>query len=117
MIEVSLQFVGAAAVPLKVTVLAPWVTPKADPVIVTELPTSPNVGETLVMAGGGMTVNGVPLLACPATVTITFPVVAPEGTRVVICVALHDDGTAIVPLNATVLGPCVAPKPVPEIVI
>lgn len=116
MIEVSLQFVGAAAVPLKVTVLAPWATPKADPVIVTELPTSPNVGEILVMAGGGMTVKGIPVLACPPTVTITFPVVAPAGTTAMIWVALQVEDDARIPLNETVLDPCVAPKFVPEIV-
>lgn len=115
-IEVSLQFVGAAAVPLKVTALDPCVAPKADPLIVTELPTSPNVGEILVMAGGGMTVNGIPVLACPPTVTITFPEVAPAGTTAMICVALQVEDDATTPLNETVLAPCAAPKLLPEII-
>jgi hypothetical protein len=114
--EVSLQFVGAAAAPLNVTVLDPCVAPKADPEIVTELPTSPNAGEIPDMVGGGITVNGIPLLACPLTVTTTFPVLAPSGTTVVICVALHVEDDATNPLNETVLAPCVVPKLDPEIV-
>src|SRR5438105_9229777 len=50
-IEVALQLVGVAAVPLKVTVLVPWVAPKFDPAIVTEVPTGPEVGDRLVMLG------------------------------------------------------------------
>jgi len=48
---VALQLVGAAAVPLKVTVLVPWVAPKLLPVIVTGVPVAPDVGERLVMLG------------------------------------------------------------------
>ena len=33
---VALQFVGTPGVPLKVTVLVPWIAPKFTPVIVTE---------------------------------------------------------------------------------
>jgi hypothetical protein len=36
---VALQFVGVATVSLKVTVLVPWVEPKFEPEIVTEVPT------------------------------------------------------------------------------
>jgi hypothetical protein len=43
---VALQLVGVADVPLNVTVLLPWVEPNADPVIVTDVPTAPKVGET-----------------------------------------------------------------------
>jgi|SRR6266571_5018306 len=50
---VLLQLVGVAAVPLKVTVLVPCVAPKLVPVIVTALPTGAEVGERLVMLGGG----------------------------------------------------------------
>jgi hypothetical protein len=56
------------------------------------------------------------LLATPATVTTTFPVVAPLGTGATILVALQLVGVAAVPLNVTVLVPCVAPKFVPAIV-
>ena len=57
------------------------------------------------------------LLLTPFTVTIRFPVVAPAGTVAVIefAVQLAMD-VAIVPLNVTVLVPCLAPKFVPEIV-
>jgi hypothetical protein len=55
-ILVALQFaelVGFVGVPLKVTVLVPWVAPKFVPVIVTEVPTAPEVGLRLVMVGAG----------------------------------------------------------------
>jgi hypothetical protein len=58
------------------------------------------------------------LLLTPPTATTTFPVVAPVGTWVTIWVALQlVIVVAAVPLNATVLVPCVEPKPVPVIVI
>src|SRR5947208_14129809 len=50
-IEVALQLIGVAAVPLKVTVLLPWVAPKFEPAMVTEVPTGPEVGDRLVMLG------------------------------------------------------------------
>src|SRR5205807_1981735 len=54
--------------------------------------------------------------ATPPTVTVTGPVVAPAGTGVTMLVADHNVGVAGVPLNATLLLPCVAPKFVPVIV-
>jgi len=48
---VALQFVGVAAVPLNLTVLLPCVAPKFAPVIVNDVPTTPDVGLKLVMAG------------------------------------------------------------------
>ena len=54
-----------------------------------------------------------PLLAFPPTVTTTLPVVAPAGTGATMLVALQLVGVATVPLNVTVLVPCVAPKFVP----
>src|SRR5271166_490595 len=79
---VLVQFVGVAVVPLKLTMLAPCEAPKLVPVMITELPTAPEVGDSVVMLGGGgsVTVNETPLLACPLTVTTTLPVVAPVGT-------------------------------------
>src|ERR1700675_2191760 len=77
---VALQLVTAAAVPLKLTVLVPWAEPKLVPVILTEDPTAPDVGERLLMVGVGSTVKADPLLAWPAIVTTTLPVVAPDGT-------------------------------------
>jgi len=61
-ILVALQFaelVGFVAVPLKVTVLVPWVAPKFVPVIVTDAPTAPEVGFRLVMLGAGAVIVNV----------------------------------------------------------
>src|SRR5262249_26677312 len=44
LIEVAVQVVGVAAVPLKVTVLVPRVAPKFFPLIVITVPTAPDVG-------------------------------------------------------------------------
>jgi len=63
-----------------------------------------------------VTVKLSPLLATPPTVTTTLPVVAPVGTGVTMLVALQLVGVAAVPLNLTVLLPCVAPKFAPVIV-
>ncbi len=113
---VAPQLVGVAAVPLNVTVLVPWVDPKFVPVIVTAVPTGPEVGDTIVMLGVVDTVKVTPLLATPPTVTTTFPVVAPVGTDVARLVALQLVTVAAVPLNVTVLVPCVDPKFAPVIV-
>lgn len=113
---VALQPVGVAVVPLKVTALLPCVAPKFIPVIVTEVPTGPEVGDKLVMLGVDVTVKLTPLLATPETVTTTLPVVAPVGTGATMLVALQLVGVAVVPLNVTVLLLCVDPKLVPVIV-
>src|SRR5207245_815065 len=110
------QVVGVAATPLNVTVLVPLVAPKPVPAIVTAVATGPLVGDRLVIVGGTVTVNDTPLLASPPTVTTTLPVVAPVGTGTMMLVADQLVGVAVVPLNVTVLVPCVAPKPVPAIV-
>jgi hypothetical protein len=49
---VALQLVGVAEVPLNVTALVPCDVPKFVPVIVTDVPTAPDVGVRLVMLGG-----------------------------------------------------------------
>ena len=115
---VALQLViVVAVVPLNVTVLVPCVEPKFVPVIVTDVPTAPDVGLRLVIVGVASTVKLDPLLATPPTVTTTFPVVAPAGTGTTMLVALQlVIVVAVVPLNVTVLVPCVAPKFVPVIV-
>jgi len=100
------QLVGAELTPLKVTVLVPWDAPKFAPKIVTEEPIAPADGLRLLMlGGGGGTVKFTPLLAMPATVTTTLPVVAPAGTGTTMLVALQLVGNAKTPLNATVLDP------------
>jgi len=113
---VALQLTAGAAVPLKVTVLVPWVAPKFVPVMVTVVPTVPEFGLRLVMLGVGKTAKDCPLLATPLTVTTTFPVVALAGTSTVMLVALQLEGVPAVPLKVTVLEPWDAPKFVPVIV-
>src|SRR5207249_11037827 len=68
-IDVALQLVGVAAVPLKVTVLLPWVAPKFEPAMVTEVPTPPEVGDRLVMLG---TVVEAPPLKAAKTLPFQF---------------------------------------------
>ena len=106
LIDVALhEVIVVALVPLNCTVLLPWVVPKPVPVIVTEAPSAPEVGDKLVRLGA-VTVNGVPALAIPPTVTTTLPVVAPVGTDALIDVALHEViVVAVVPLNCTELVP------------
>src|SRR5437016_831208 len=108
---VALQLVVVAVVPLKVTVP---VVPKLVPVIVTAVPTGPEVGFRLVMAGADeVTVKLTPLLAIPPTVTTTLPVVAPLGTDATMLVALQLVVLAVVPFKVTVP---VVPKFVPVMV-
>src|SRR5215831_2111190 len=114
---VLLQMVAVAAVPLKVTVLPPCVAPKFVPVIVTGVPTVPEVGlRVLIVGAEAVTVKLTPLLARPPTVTTTLPVVAPAGTVTAMLVLPQVVAVAAVPLKVTVLPPCVAPKFVPVIV-
>src|SRR2546426_2212280 len=59
-ILVAVQFAGAAAIPLKVTVLDPWLVPKFAPAIVTEVPMAPEFGVRLLMLGGRRTAKLTP---------------------------------------------------------
>jgi hypothetical protein len=113
-IEVALQEVGVAEVPLKVIVLLPCVAPKLVPVRLTVAPTTPATGERVAILGVGRTVKPTPLLFTPSTLTTTFPVVAPVGTDTTIEVSVHVVIEANLPLNVTELA--VAPKFVPVIV-
>ena len=75
---------------------------KFVPVIVTVVPTLPDVGVNDVIVGmaPAVTVKLVALVAVfPPTVTVIFPVDAPAGTVVVIEVAVLAVTTAVVPLN------------------
>ena len=83
--------------------------------IVSDVPTAPDVEDKPVMIGDGVTVKLLPLLADPLTLTITLPVVAPAGTWSSRLVALQETQVTGVPLNVTVLLPCVDPKPFPII--
>jgi hypothetical protein len=108
--------VGVPNVPLKLTAPLPWLDPKFVPVIVTEVPTAADVVERLVMLGAATTVNFTPFVLTPLAVTMTFPVVAPDGTVVTIELALQLATVAFVPLNSTLPVPWLAPKFDPEIV-
>jgi len=94
----------AAALPLKVTVVAPV---KSVPVIATEIPTGPADGLKFDMAGAGSTVklpDEVPLP--PDVVTPIFPVVEPLATTAVIVVALVTEKLeASVAPNVTAVAP------------
>jgi hypothetical protein len=111
---VWLQLLTAAATPLKITALPPWLAPKLLPVIVTAVPTGPEVGDRLLIQG--VTVKLTPLLANPPTVTTTLPVVAPAGTVTPMLPALQLVTVAAVPLKVTVLVPWFDPKLIPVIV-
>ncbi len=102
---VELQLVGWAFVPLKVTVLVPWLAPKLTPEIVTDVPTGPAVGDKLLIVGICDTVNGIPLLVAPPTVTTMFPEVAVIGTGTTMLVEFQPVGDPATPLNVTVLVP------------
>ena len=72
--------VKLAALPLNVTAVAPV---KFVPPIVTLAPSAPLVGVKLAIVGGLTTVKSVgPIAVPPAVVTLTGPVVAPDGTVV-----------------------------------
>jgi hypothetical protein len=96
-----------------VMVLVPFVAPKLVPAIVTDPPTSPLVGERVVMFGGTVTVKGTPLLDTPFRVTTTLPVPAPAGTVATMLVPDQVVVAATVPSKVIVLVPFVAPKAVP----
>ncbi len=84
---------------LKRTTVAPV---KFVPVIVTEVPTRPEVGENEVMVGAATTVNLVELVAVPfRLVTEIGPELAPGGTVAVICVDEFTVKDAEVLLNLT----------------
>jgi hypothetical protein len=72
--------------------------------------------ERLVIVGTGNTVKRTPFEVPFDVVTTTFPVVAAFGTGTTMLVPLQLVGMAAVPLNVTVLVPCVLPKLTPEIV-
>jgi hypothetical protein len=95
----------AVAVRLNLTWLAPV---KLVPLMVTEVPIGPLVGENEVMVGSPVTVKLLELVAVPAeVVTLILPVVAPEGTFVVILVPalFTEKEAAAVWLNFTWLAP------------
>lgn len=111
----ALQLVTVAVVPLNLTVPKPCVEPKFEPAIVTDAPIAADGGDRLVILGAGTTVKVKPLLAVPLTVTITLPVVAPDGTLATMVLFPQLVTLAVTPLNFTVLLPCELPNPDPLI--
>src|ERR1700682_5206083 len=108
-ISVSLQLVGAAGVPLRVTVLASFVAPKFTPMIFTRSPAAAAGGEREEITGTIPTKKTRPLLvASPTVVTTTLPEAALFGTGTTISASLQLAGKAALPLNVT--APFVAPK-------
>jgi hypothetical protein len=71
-----------AAIPLKVTVLDPWLGPKLAPVIVTDVPTGPDTGHIMLTLGGALTRNVTGPVVPPGAVTVTLasPGAAPALT-------------------------------------
>jgi hypothetical protein len=112
---VEFHAVGVAVVPLNAIVLEPCEEPKPVPLTATEVPTTPEVGEIDEICGPAWTVKDTPFdgVELPLAVTTTFPVVAPTGGVVTICVSLQEVGLAAVPLNVTV--PVTLPNPLPLI--
>ncbi len=81
---------AVAPLKLRTLVLVPTVGPKFAPLTVTAVPTGPDVGLTLVILGGGVTVKGKPLLGVPPTVTTTLiEPKAIDGTGTSMLVALQ----------------------------
>jgi hypothetical protein len=111
----ALQLLGVAATPLNVTMLVPWVGPKLVPVMVTDVPIAPELGDKPLTLGAASTVNDTPLQSLPPTVATTFPVVAPAGTGATTEDALQLVGFALMPLKVTVLVPWLEPKLLPVI--
>jgi hypothetical protein len=116
---VAVQLVGVAVVPLNFSVLEPCGAPKLLPVIVTDVPIGPEVGDRLLILGPGVvTVKLLSvLLLVPPTFTTTLPVVAPLGTTATMLVAVQVvTDVAAVPPNFSVLVPCGDPKLLPATV-
>jgi len=95
--------VNVALTPLNFTDVAPV---KLLPLIVTEVPTGPLVGENDVIVGPPVTVNVPELVSEQAgVVTLILPVVAPDGTVAVIFDEELTVKDADVPLNFTEVAP------------
>src|SRR6266478_4842035 len=116
---VSLQLWTAAEVPKKSTVPLACDEPKPVPLIVTEEPAEPKLGERPVTESGS-TLNWTPLLVIPFCVTVTGPLVV-FGTKAVILVSLQAKYPnpapwilAATPLNRRLKSGCLyCPKPEP----
>lgn len=86
---------------------------KFAPVMLTTVPTLPELVESETMDGAVAIVRVTLLLVCPPDVIVTGPVWAPFGICVVTLFGLHELIEPETPLNDMVPEP---PKPEPEIV-
>ena len=84
---------SSTSLPELVDKLAPETTPSV---------TFPIATRSIAIPAGFVTMNFSPLLDCPATLTVTLPVVAPSGTGTTMLVELQLLGVAEVPLKDTV---------------
>lgn len=86
--------VTVAATPLKVTV--PWVLPKFEPAMATDVPTEPLLGVKLLIAGGGVLVCtklAALLVKLPTvTATLLLPRLPLLGTEITIAFVLQLEG-------------------------
>ena len=106
MIDPGPQLLGVAVVPLNVIVLLPCGEPKPEPLTVTLVLIGPELGERVVMLGGGITVKLAEVDCTPTfTVSDTTPPAAPVGTGTLMLPSLQLVGVAAVPPKLTVLGP------------
>jgi len=87
---------------LKATAVAPV---RFVPVIVTDVPTWPELGLKLLIVGPGTVKLPVEVAVPLGVVTLILPVIAPFGTAAVIWVGLFTVKDAAVPLNATAVAP------------
>jgi hypothetical protein len=95
---------AAVLVPLNATEVAPV---RFVPVMTTLAPTAPLAGANPEIVGDGITVKPPALVTAPmGVVTPSGPIVAPDGTTAVICVAeLTVKVVALTPLNRTDVAP------------
>ena len=109
---VSVQAMAVALTQAKLIVPVLCTVPNPEPLIVTDDPTTPELGLKLPMTGAGARVN-VPAFSVspPAVVTTTEPVCTGLGVLTPICVSFHEVTVPATPLKVTVPG--VVPKPIP----
>jgi hypothetical protein len=116
-IVVVVEEVTAACMTLNLTSLLAGTASKFVPVMVTAVPGVPVVGVKFVIVGApllAVTVKAVGLVAELVTLmTLIGPVVAPEGTVVLISVPVADVTVARIPLKMTMFSVAVVLKPVP----
>jgi hypothetical protein len=100
--EVEVDAVTTAVVPLNETILFAGVVLKLVPDKITVAPTAPEAGSNPVSVGEPGTVKIEALVTVtPAVVTVINPVAAPIGTVAEIVVAFDEVTVAVTPLNFT----------------